>query len=159
MREIKFRAWVTYYDEAFMLNLDMVKNKYDFENGFVLAFVEDAYEGFSCHELMSQEPDLIIMQYTGLRDKNGVEIYEGDVVSILDKTTRKKPFIGEVKWNGIIAGFEAFPKGQEWGMFLHGHPMLTAEIIPELQKFIGNDKTQGRTIEVIGNIYENKDLL
>ncbi len=63
----------------------------------------------------------VIMQYTGLKDKNGVEIYEGDVVSI----GRKEPEIYVVKWIG-------------------------QRFYPALTSF---------TVEVIGNIYENPELL
>lgn len=96
-----------------------------------------------------------LMQLTGLKDKNGKDIWESDVVRIIDLSTRPKPYIGAVIWNDVIAGFEALSE-RGFGLFLHNDkPFKNA--IPELQKFTGDGSN--RTIEVIGNIYENPELL
>jgi len=84
MREIKFRAWDTE-------NKCMRKNV-----GVSETFVE--YD-MSCHKPVEI---LIPMQYTGLKDKNGKEIYEGDVVKYFEG------FIEEVKWNYYSCGFDPF---------------------------------------------------
>lgn len=80
--------------------------------------------------------DIHLMQSTGLKDKNGKEIFEGDIV---DYKGRK----AVVKWHGSYASFiyrfvdELQERVSEW------HPLFLAYY----------------HFEIIGNIYENKELL
>lgn len=78
--------------------------------------------------------DAVVMQYTGLKDKNGTEIYEGD---IYDNGLRK--FV--VEYDEERAGFFPFAKDDGCGC-------CSDEVVwhPESD-------------EVIGNIYENPELL
>lgn len=82
---------------------------------------------------LQQEPELlehlVPLQSTGLCDRNGKEIFEGD---ILRDRTGTGP--GPVVWDSNIAAF-SWSGGEDWGM-IH---------CPE--------------IEIIGNIYQNPDLL
>ena len=81
--------------------------------------------------------DGVLLQYTGLKDKNGKEIYEGDVVRIWADPKdyngyKGHNYIGVVEWDEFILGF----------ISSDGHGLKDFEFI-----------------EIVGNIYENPELL
>jgi uncharacterized phage protein (TIGR01671 family) len=112
MREIKFRE---FYKKENIMYRDI-----DISN-----------ECLSIHD-----DNVVIMQYTGLKDKNGVEIYEGDIV----KTTSSE-LTG--RWKHKVYKIE----------FKEINCIANA-------KYMGFDfQFNVDEIEVIGNIYENPELL
>ena len=115
MREIKFRAWNTEKN-------DMITcSGYWWE------------EEFTGQEDLADTPGFVVMQYTGLKDKNGKEIYEEDVLSKSGHRNRIVKYV-----------IDAF----------------IAEPIPFTEKdgpYRLKNYTHG--CEVIGNIYENPELL
>ena len=122
MREIKFRAWYPYGDGG-----EMVKDIWiDLERGSVLSDNDDLCE-------RDGHSGAILMQYTGLKDKTGKEIYEGDIVGY-----PSTEFIGEVRYGTL----------QQTRFFLYG-----------INVDENKDLRSTSDIEIIGNIYENKELL
>lgn len=118
MREIKFRAW----------DGDRMQN--------VLTL--GLYEGFvDTNKLHSDIEDFKLMQYTGLKDKNGREIYEGDIIS-----WKERVFLLGTDLDETVT--ERLPVEFEEGCFMAASQFL----------FALNHK-----VEVIGNIYENPELL
>lgn len=112
MREIKFRAW----DGKTMLDWVSCKSH--------IAAILDM-------------PSFILMQYTGLKDKNGREVYKGDVVR-----DHKHDLQCEIKWVDDFACF-------------------AGEIIDDVVKeqYLFYQLIDCPYLEVIGNIYENPELL
>lgn len=120
-REIKFRVWDKFQKK--FLDHSCYFNSKDF-NEFT-AF--DRY--FKC-----DEEGCIVQQYTGLKDKNGREIYEGDIIQL-----ENAPYKYEVVWNKW-----------HWGIDSKG---IVTDFIQSFTIAV-----EERCI-VIGNIFENPDLL
>ncbi|EGO5058298.1 hypothetical protein H7564_000193 [Enterococcus faecalis] len=90
--------------------------------------------------------NLVLMQSTGLKDKNGVEIFEGDVVKVTDGESEEDSYISIVK-NYSNEGYPAFDI--EYPPTYHYDSNVLSAIMCNVFE----------TIEVIGNVYEDGDLL
>lgn len=124
-RAIKFRAW----DKKFELMISEWPNGYRLSlGGKVEIFESDSLVTCS----ISNEYEL--MQYSGLKDKNGVEIYEGDILSLVYcKPQFKFPVI--------------FHENGYWALETSDKTSLIITQLPTTY------------CEVIGNIHENPELL
>ena len=123
MREIKFRAW--HKEKKIMgevLGINILHKEIFFSNEDV-----DCY-GFADFK------DIELMEYTGLKDKNNKEIYEGDILS---DGNNEKPYKVIFENGSFRAEFEGY---------FEEHSFDLIDVV-----------AQG--CEVVGNIYENPELL
>lgn len=119
-REIKFRAWDG--EKMYLFNFESLMGG---DDGSVS--IDRSMFGLDI-----TDNSLKIMQYTGLKDKNGKEIYEGDIVKIWDYYAE----VGVVEYNP--PRFNIFDNDDSTTDF---------------------DNIEWKYFGVIGNIYENPDLL
>jgi uncharacterized phage protein (TIGR01671 family) len=142
MREIKFRVWASnddfpegkmYYigeDSNFLLNLNgdvlhSVKTNLHMGINYDIVWARIGYNGVE------------LMQFTGLKDKNGEYIYEGDVVRGYHPTNQNEFLTQEVIWQS--ASYSAW----------YIRPPEGASVL----------MAPGTVYEILGNIYENPELL
>lgn len=134
MREIKFRAWsfidnIMYEICRLTYNLQTDTNLDISKCIFVKLIGKPNIE----YNIIANPPEVILMQFTGLKDKNGKEIYEGDVLKFYNGR------IGKITWDN------------EWCVNKYVLEDNSFGYLPEFQFY--------KPYEVIGNIYENPELL
>ncbi|AEB73785.1 YopX family protein [Lentilactobacillus buchneri] len=126
-REIKFRIWRApdeYSKTFWMESWDSLMN-YSMSDIFQL-----------------DNPDDVLEQYTGLKDANGKEIYEGDILAWHSNVYRKHDWVGVVLYRG--AGFAV----QESDKSYSSPEWLDCAC-----------RKDANIIEVIGNVHDNPELL
>lgn len=140
-REIKFRVWHKYEKQMYpisSIDYDIFSQEIRIiavghKNGMCTAYNKN-HNSEKC-DITALE----LMQYTGLHDKNGQEIYEGDIVYCQTKFGKAKAIIKFIDgkfvayWNSALTHPE------------NGHHIACYEI--------------NKRFEVIGNIYDNPELL
>lgn len=120
-REIKFRAW------------DGKKMLYDNDNSNLMVEHYNSVWSVFCQSLQDVNKDFILMQFTGLKDKNGKDIYERDVVAYHD-------------WRDDGTGYSE--------KILISEPVYYGG-----GSFYPISNQPPDEFEVIGNIYENPEIL
>ena len=128
MREIKFRAWLK--EEKKMVNVETI----DFTDKSIQYLEKNEFiNAYLLRRMIFG--DIELMQYTGLKDKNDKEIYEGDILFFRDENTKCV-----VVWQDTA--------------FI----IKSVEIRKYSEKMCWLDDTE-ICCEIVGNIYENKNLL
>lgn len=136
MREIKFRVWVASTEEMLWARSLRWSNR---------GVLHVSPEGWNNSDPIDGK-DCFIMQYTGLKDKNGREIYEGDILKLINVFSTE---IIEVKQPELFECDAFMVYGYKFcsGWFIDDYNNLN------LRRFYSCNP------EVIGNIYENPELL
>ena len=123
----KFRAWL--------------KEEYRMTDVREITFFNDEVQMISDVEGFYAYGEFELMQSTGLKDKNGKEIYEGDIVKFSD--CDDDVYVTPVVWDKNYACF---------GVSFSGKYPISFDYLEEFY-------TELKDIEVVGNIYENPELL
>ena len=115
------------------------------------------YDDKSTHHVIFPE-DLELMQFVGLKDKNGKEIFEGDIVRLVHRESETGGYFEDSNEKGIVY-FDA-----NWGVKFNCRDFTqrTAETHWRGEGYHWSDNAMKRDyhdIEVIGNIHQNPELL
>ena len=134
MRVVKFRAWDKEIEKIYpVLEIDFVEE-------WVSMYSKMAGRHYNWLN------NLVLMQYTGLEDKNGVEIYEGDILELRANPFNKTRDLFQVVFKD--GGFR-----DEWNNYIGQY------LPPDIRNKQGGRVRLNEACEVIGNIYENPKLL
>lgn len=129
-REIKFKAYHKEKNRIYCVETLEFGSLLDPGFGVFLTYVEKGpRSSFTQFFWEYDKTKIELLQFTGMKDKNGIEIYEGDIVEIMNDCGRIKTHV--VEFNN--------------GCYLPGRFAAGGEL--------------SHTMKVIGNIYKNPDLL
>ena len=136
MRQIKFRAWSREQKKLFVID-----NKFHITDGQTVYKLDPHNKETRYFPMPLANP--VIMQYTGLKDRSGKEIYEWDIVE-------RDGILGVIEWNA--------QQGAWWivGIINKNTDIVTSFTFTEK---LGNGYYSRKDLEVVGDTYNNPELL
>ena len=142
-RELKFRIWC----KGTSTNANFNKPRWIPPTDFMLL------KYYSCFQDVIESDDFIVQQYTGLKDKNGIPIFEGDIVKYARTKVESTEFA-----KGCFSS-KAIEIGEEIGEIIFIMPSFCISF-----EHIRYDDSMPMSLaehryEVIGNVFENHELL
>ena len=123
MNNLKFRAWDKKHKEMFEVI------KIEFNPNIIYMAKKPSWV------VIRTENEIELMQSTGLKDKNGVEIYEGDIIDVGTRI----PFLNKIQRDEETLYLKLVPLDKRW-----------------TESYFTNFEDKSR-YEVVGNIYEDED--
>ena len=144
-REIKFRAWIN-ADKQIRPVIGLFYEPNTME-------LMDVNVGDNEKIDWRSQSDVILMQYTGLKDKNGKEIYEGDIVVT---PGYQNPLSGEIEADLCVVEYRGITLCY---VEYYANEGESGKRITPVTDYIGYDCDVDEDCEVIGNIYENIELI
>jgi uncharacterized phage protein (TIGR01671 family) len=127
-RELKFRVWNTLTKKTYYTGFAVQANGHIMLDGSLIRD-DNLAAGWKIYE---NEGELIPQQFTGLKDKNGKEIYEGDILDVAEDEGEHQYVF--VEWDAEASGW-----GTSDGLLFDG---MTIEFC-----------------EIVGNVFENPELI
>ena len=135
MGKLKFRA----FRKSDSIMFDNLIGFTIHDNGFISLYLKDSVTGKELEEYYTRADEFVIMQSTGLNDKNGKEIYEGDIVKVNT-------------FKGVKKGTVIFKNACFWALVKEFNTVSNV-------LFPLHDNEKYTKFQVIGNMYENSELL
>ena len=148
MREIEFRAWDKVSKEWIFTdpNIEHMEGFSLFGEIMLLGEWSNVLNRFILQQNDRKPNDLVVEQYTGLKDKNGKKIFEGDIINVRNWGVSDNEIlcVAQVLWDDDDHGWTWRSKAGNYS----GTPKFEIDVYD-----------RWRNIEIIGNIHENPNLL
>lgn len=145
MKEIKFRAW----DKVTKIMAEVTRLRTGSTDDTIeIWYINRGGEEMFCKP---QKADIELMQYTGLKDKNGTEIYEGDILIMFCEVLSVVRYDKAARFVYDDYGIRGSLTKHGWDYNAGGYGVVNTNGF--------EDFCDMSDIEVVGNIYENPELL